>query len=106
MLNTIIDVSMRELEALRQRLKELMTSFISRWRKKIAQFVDHPSKKEHISMILRSLQPKFARHLIGFPHTDFGSLLQALYGIEGGIVRGLWPESSPSDPKGKNPSGG
>ncbi|RVW83100.1 hypothetical protein CK203_040751 [Vitis vinifera] len=25
-------------------------------------------------MIMRSLQPRFARHLMGFPHTDFGSL--------------------------------
>ncbi|RVW15688.1 hypothetical protein CK203_075280 [Vitis vinifera] len=31
-------------------------------------------------MIMRSLQPRFARHLMGFPHTDFGSLVQALYG--------------------------
>ena len=53
-----------------------MTSFISRWREKIAQIVDRPSKKkDHISMILRSLQPRFARHLMGFPHTDFGSLV-------------------------------
>ena len=57
-------------------------------------------------MILRSLQPRFARHLMGFPHRDFGSLVQALYGIEEGIARGLWPESSPSDPKGKKPLGG
>ena len=33
-------------------------------------------------MIMRSLQPRFARHLMGFPQTDFGSLVQALYGIE------------------------
>ena len=53
-----------------------MTSFISRWREKIAQIVDRPSKKkDHIIMILRSLQPRFARHLMGFPHTDFGSLV-------------------------------
>ena len=57
-------------------------------------------------MIMRSLQPRFARHLMGFPHTDFGSLVQALYGIEEGIARGLWPESSPIDSKGKKPSGG
>ena len=56
-------------------------------------------------MILRSLQPRFARHLMGFPHTDFGSLVQALYGIEEGIARGLWHESSPTDSKGKKPSG-
>ena len=57
-------------------------------------------------MILRSLQPRFARHLMGFPHMDFGSLVQALYGIEEGIARGLWPESSPSNSKGKKPLGG
>ena len=56
-------------------------------------------------MILRSLQPRFTRHLMGFPHMDFGSLVQALYSIEEGIARGLWPESSPFDSKGKKPSG-
>ena len=30
---------------------------------------------------------------MGFPHKDFGSLVQALYGIEEGIARGLWSES-------------
>ncbi|RVW62095.1 hypothetical protein CK203_058926 [Vitis vinifera] len=71
-------------------------------------FTDYrPSfKRDHISMIMRSLQPRFARHLMGFPHTDFGSLVQALYGIEEGITRGLWSESSPTDSKGKKPSGG
>ncbi|WJZ87880.1 hypothetical protein VitviT2T_007228 [Vitis vinifera] len=104
--NTVIDVSRRELEALRQGPDESVTSFISRWREKIAQIVDRPSEKDQISMILRSLQPRFARHLMGFPHMDFGSLVQALYGIEEGIARGLWPESSPSDSKVKKPLGG
>ena len=54
-------------------------------------------------MILRSLQPRFVRHLMGFPHIDFRSLVQALYGIEEGIAKGLWPESSPTDSKGKKP---
>ena len=101
--NTVIDVSRRELEALRQGPDESVTSFISRWREKIAQIVDRPSEKDQISMILGSLQPRFVRHLMGFPHTDFGSLVQALYDIEEGIARGLWPESSPSDSKEKNP---
>ncbi|XP_034710525.1 uncharacterized protein LOC117933249 [Vitis riparia] len=41
--NTVIGVSMRELEALRQGPEELVTSFISRWRKNIAQIIDRPS---------------------------------------------------------------
>ena len=55
-------------------------------------------------MIMRSLQRRFARHLMGFPHVDFGSLVQALYGIEEGIARGLWPDSFPSYSKGKKPT--
>ena len=43
---------------------------------------------------------------MGFPHSDFGSLVQALYGIEEGIFRGLWADSSPSDSKGKKPGSG
>ena len=82
-----------------------MTLFISRWREKITQIVDRPSKRDHINVILRSLQLRFARQLMRFPHMDFGSLVQALYGIEEGIARGLWLESSPPDSKRKKPSG-
>nr|CAN81200.1 hypothetical protein VITISV_003768 [Vitis vinifera] len=101
-----LDVSWRELEALRQGPDETVTSFISRWREKIAQIIDRPSERDQISMIMRSVQPRFARHLMGFPHTDFGSLVQALYGIEEGISRGLWADSSPSDSKGKKSGSG
>ena len=41
--NTVIGVSRRELEALRQGPEELMTSFISRWRENITQIIVHPS---------------------------------------------------------------
>ena len=54
-------------------------------------------------MIMRSLQPQFARPLMRFSHTDFGSLVQALYGIEEGITKGLWSESSYFDLKRKKP---
>ena len=65
--NTVEGVSRRELEALRQRPNELVTSFIARWREKIAHIIDRPSKRDHIRFIMRSLQPRFVRHLMGFP---------------------------------------
>ncbi|KAL6348491.1 hypothetical protein AAG906_008946 [Vitis piasezkii] len=89
--NTVIDVSRRELEALRQRPEKSATSFISiggmittksAILEKISQIIDRPLEKDQINMIMRSLQPRF------------------------GIARGLWPESSPTDSKGKKPSGG
>ncbi|RVW24535.1 hypothetical protein CK203_090898 [Vitis vinifera] len=54
-------------------------------------------------MVLRSLQPRIARHVVGVPFADFGSLVLALYDVEDGISRGLWTDSSPSDIKGKKP---
>ena len=104
--NTVVDVSQRELKALKQRLDETITSFISHWRKNIAQIIDRPSERDQISMIMRSLQPRYARHLMGFPQTDFSSLVQAFYGIEEGISRGLWADSSISDSKGKKSGSG
>ena len=57
-------------------------------------------------MILRSLQPKIARHVVGVPFTNFGSLVSALYDVDDGISRGLWYDSSLVDAKGKKPVGG
>ena len=37
------------------------------------------------------------------PFIDFASLTSALFGVEEGIVRGLWPDSFPRVPKGKEP---
>ena len=104
--NTVIDVLRRELEALRQRAEESISSFISRWRGKIAEIVDRPSERDQVQMVLRSLQPRIARHVVGVPFTNFGSLVMALYDVEDNISRGLWTDSSPSDIKGKKPFAG
>ena len=79
---------------------------ISRWHEKIGEIIDRPSERDQIQMILRSLQPRIARHVVGIPFTDFGSLVLALYDVEDGISSGLWADSSPTDVKGKKPSRG
>ena len=66
--------------------------------------IDRPSEREKINMIMRSLHPSNARHLMGVPIMDYKALIKALYGIEDGMVRGLWSDSSSSDSKGKKPS--
>ena len=83
----------------------MATSFISRWREKVIQMIDRPSKREWVSMIMRSLQPNYTSHLMGVPIMDYRTLLEALYGIEDGMARGLWSDSSTYDCKGKKPSG-
>ena len=73
--DTVMDVSRRGLEALRQRPDESVTSFISHWRETVSQIIDRPLERDQISMIMCDLQPRFSRHLMGFPQIDFGSLV-------------------------------
>ena len=67
--------------------------------------IDRPSEREQISMIMRSLQPSYAKHLIGVPIMDYRDLIKALYGIKDGMARSLWSDSPSSDSKGKKPYG-
>ena len=57
-------------------------------------------------MLMMRLQPKYAKHLMGFLQIDIGALIEALYGIEEDISKGLWSASSLSDSKGKKPHRG
>ncbi|KAJ9699548.1 hypothetical protein PVL29_008238 [Vitis rotundifolia] len=89
-------ITRRELESLRQGLDESVSSFISRWREKIAEMTERPTERDQMCMFLRSLHPRFARHLIGVPFQDFRSLVQALFDVDDGISRGLWSDITPS----------
>ena len=54
--STSIDVSRRELEALRQGSDETIASFLTRWREKMAQIIiDRPLEREQIHMVVRRL---------------------------------------------------
>ncbi|RVW35004.1 hypothetical protein CK203_092529 [Vitis vinifera] len=89
-------VTRRELEFLRQGSDESVSFFISRWREKAAEMIERPTERDQMSMFLRSLHPRFARHLTGVPFQDFRSLVQALFDVDNGISRGLWSDIIPS----------
>ena len=56
-------------------------------------------------MVVRSLQARIFRHLIGVPCIDFSSLVMALCNVDDDFSRELWLDSSFTDSKGKNTSG-
>ena len=66
--------------------------------------IDCPSEREKISMIMRILQPSYARHLMHVLIMDYRALIEVLYGIEDGMARGLWSDSSFFASNKKNPS--
>ena len=62
-----MSVTRRELEFLKQGSDESVSSFISRWREKATEMIERPTEKDQVCMFLRSLQPRFAQHLMGVP---------------------------------------
>ena len=81
-----IDVSRRELEATRQRPNESISSFVNRWREKVVGMIDRPKEQDQIDMVLRNLQPRFARRLMGIPFQDLKSLVHAAFSVEEAIA--------------------
>ena len=97
-----IDVSGRELEATKQRPDESISFFVSRWREKMASMIDRPKEQDQIDMVLRNLQSRFSRCLVGIPFQDLKSLIHAAFSVEETIARGLWTYIAHSpDNKGK-----
>ena len=47
-----IDVSRRELEAIRQRPDESISSFVNRWRAKVVGMIDRLKEQDQIDMVL------------------------------------------------------
>lgn len=69
----------------------------------MVEIIERPKEINWIQMVLRNLQPRYARHLMSIPFQDFISLVQAKFDVEEGIIMGLWTETtaSSSNPKGK-----
>ena len=60
------------------------------------EMIERLTERDQMSMFLRSLHPRFARHLTWVLFQDFRSLVQALFDVDGGISRGLWSDITPS----------
>ena len=68
--------------------------------------IDRLKEQDQIDMVLRNLQPRFARRLVGIPFQDLRSLVQAAFSVEEAIARGLWTDTTLFlDNKGKRPIG-
>ena len=72
----------------------------------MAGMIDRPKEEDQIDMVLQNLQSRFVRRLMGIPFQDLKSLVQAAFGVEEAIARGLWTYIVHSlDSKGKKQFG-
>ena len=53
--NTMIDVTLRDLETTKQGIGEMFFEYMTRWKNKVSRMVNRPNKKDQINMIIKNL---------------------------------------------------
>ena len=86
--NTMIDVTLRDLETTKQGAGETFPKFITRWKGKASRMVNRPNEKDQINIIIKNLLPPYNSILLSSPISSFGQLCDYGTRIEDAINNG------------------
>ena len=72
--NTMIDVTLRDLETTKQGIGEMFFEYMTRSKNKVSRMVNRPNKKDQINMIIKNLLLVYNSRLLSSPISLFGEL--------------------------------
>ena len=104
--NTMIDVTLRDLETTMQGVGETFSEYMTRWKGKASRMVNRPNEKDQINMITKNLLPACNRRLLSSPISSFGELCDCGTRIEDAINNGKLEKSETEPPIKKTYRGG
>ena len=83
-----VDITRRDLETTKQESKESFSTFITKWRAKVAQMMSRPSEEEQLAMVVKNLLPVYHKYLFTQYFPNFKALITAGTQIEDAINNG------------------
>ena len=86
--NTMIDVTLRDLETNKQGVGEIFSKYMTRWKYKASRMVNRPNEKNQINMIIKNLLPIYNSRLLSSPISLFGELCDCGKRIEDALNNG------------------
>ena len=86
--NTMIDVTLRDLETTKQGVGETFSEYMTRWKTKASRMVNKPNEKDQINMIIKNLLPVYNCGLLSSPISSFGELCDCGTRIEDALNNG------------------
>ena len=105
MINTMINVTLRDLETTKHDVGETFSEYMTRWMTKASRMVNRPNEKEQINMIIKNLLLVYnSRHLSSL-NSSFGELCYCGTRIEDALNNGQL-EKGESKPLTKKTYGG
>ena len=72
--NTVIDVTLRDLETTEQRCNETFSEYMMRWKNKVSKMVNRPNENDQINMVFKNLLPTYNNRLLSLPINSFAKL--------------------------------
>ena len=86
--NTEVDIIRRDLETMKQELKESFSIFITKWRSWVAQMMNRPTKEEQLTMVVKNLLPVYHKYLFAQYFPNYKVLIATRTQIEDAINNG------------------
>ena len=103
--NTMIDVTLRDLETTKQGMGETFSKYMTKWKTKASRIVNRSSEKDQINMIIKNLLPAYNSRPLSLPISSFGELCDCGTRIEDALNNGQL-EKGESKPLTKKTYGG
>ena len=99
--NTMINVTLWDLETTKQGVGETFSEYMIRWKTKVSRMVNRPNEKDQINMIIKNLLLAYNSRLLSSLISSFGELCDCGIRIEDAINNGQLEkgESKPSTKK-------
>ena len=104
--NTMIDVTLRDLETTKQGVGETFSEYMTRWKGKASRMINRPNEKDQINMIIKNLLPTYNSRLLSSPISSFGELCNCGTRIEDVINNGQLEKCESKPPIKKTYGGG
>ena len=86
--NTMIDVTLRDLETTKQRIGETFSEYMTSRKGKASRMVNRPNEKDQINMIIKNLLLAYNSKFLSSPISSFGELCDCGTRIEDAINNG------------------
>ena len=86
--NTMIDVTLRDLEITKQGIGETFSKYMTRWKNNAFRMVNRPNEKDQINMIIKNLLLVYNSRLLSSPISSFGELCDCGTRIEDALNNG------------------
>ena len=86
--NTMIDVTLKDLQTIKQGVRETFSKYMTRWKGKASRMVNRLNEKDQINMIIKNLIPTYNSRLLSSPINSFEELCDCGTRIKDAINNG------------------